>query len=172
MADFVRAAGHRWTLQSTESTVRQTMGGWVSEHDSDMHSVQWLAQCGKSLFDGHQGYRLGDMLYSRYFRHAHGGGFFHLKHWPESFAAIYLTQYHDKRRDLSPAMSIADIIRRRRPRLQLQKVAGIHLRVGDVIELAEWQSNDVLLCRGGGAYLQWKDPGGRSEEVVCTGLKK
>ena len=38
--------------------------------------------CTKGLFDRYEGYRLGDMLYSRFFRHAPGGANFHCQRYP------------------------------------------------------------------------------------------
>ena len=44
--------------------------------------------CGKSLFDRYDGYRLGDMLYSRFFRHAPGGANFHCQRFPGAPRAL------------------------------------------------------------------------------------
>ena len=129
-----------------------------------------MQRCGSSLYDGHNGYRLGDMLYSRYFRHSGGGRFFHLQQFPRSIASRYLTSYLDKRPEFSPAMAVAEIISMlptRETGKQQHKVLGVsrwkmqptvaavHLRVGDVVELAKLTTVD-LLCIGGGAWVEWK----------------
>ena len=83
-----------------------------------------------------------------------------------SFAAVYLTMYHDGPRSkvLSPAGAILEIVgralrapgnRREPPRRQIG-VAAIHLRVGDVLELAV-ASDDDLECVGGGSGIAWKN---------------
>ena len=89
---------------------------------------------------------------------------------PGSLAAVYLTMYHGSK-TVSPATAIFEIIKRWLHRVQGQQLqhahglAAIHLRVGDVLELAE-ESDDMLHCVGGGAHVAWAgEPASRTYSV-------
>ena len=54
-------------------------------------------ECPVSLYDGMEGYRIADMMYSRFHRHSPGGMLYHYQRFRSSLATQYLIQYHEKR---------------------------------------------------------------------------
>ena len=127
-------------------------------------------ECGRTLYNGHAAYRLGDMLTSVYFRHSGGGIFYHQRYFPNSFATRFAFKYNGRPlgRGKTPVQAVAHMVQLRRnlsrypppPELQQRAIAAVHLRVGDVLEF-DPQGVSSLLCHGGGRQVEWKVSGGQ-----------
>lgn len=125
-----------------------------------------------SLYDSTQGYRLGDVTGSRWFRHTAGGMAFHLRQFPTSLAASFLRDYSHGTRAyrayynnscwrgacvkvgycqcyVPRAHSMYDILSRERASdsrsyARLTRTAAVHVRVGDVVDQSPFSVDEML----------------------------
>lgn len=131
------------------------------------------ANCSSVLYDGAEGYRIGDITSSRFFRHSAGGMHFHQQRYPSSLAAAFLREYSSTsprwrayyngscgggcvRKGLCQcyvprAAALHHLIARRQPEptaahraAQLRHTAAVHLRVGDVVDRSPYPLEEIL----------------------------
>lgn len=86
-------------------------------------------------------YRLGDMVGNLGQRKLAGGKSYHLKHFPKSIASAYLMETNENT-DYKTLSSI--ILKRVEPNdIPLDNTCVIHLRVGDVINMAKESAKEI-----------------------------
>jgi len=94
-----------------------------------------------NLYNGQEGYRLGDMIQSRYWRNKNDGRDYHYNNFPDSIA----TEYMKKTDDESNIDLLSDIVNSRKSLTEnYDNLIVIHLRTGDVIELSPYSVADML----------------------------
>lgn len=118
------------------------------------------------IFDGAQGYRLGDVTGSRWFRHTPGGMHFHLRQFPDSLAAKFLTKYGHGTLAyrayynsscwskcsktgycqcyVPRAHALHELLLHETVPERLAHTAAVHLRVGDVVDQSPYDLDTML----------------------------
>lgn len=94
-----------------------------------------------NLYNGQEGYRLGDMVLYEIWRGKDGGRDYHYDNFPDSIA----TEYMKKTDDELNIELLSDIVNSRKSSIEnYDNLIVIHLRTGDVIELSPYSVTDML----------------------------
>lgn len=103
--------------------------------------IQSVNPLSGNLYNGQEGYRLGDMVQSKYWRNKNDGRNYHYNNFPDSI----VTEYMKKTDDESNIDLLSDIVNSRKSSIEnYDNLIVIHLRTGDVIELSPYSVTDML----------------------------
>jgi hypothetical protein len=177
-----RASCANWCTPSMAhlAMVKETkeQAAWVTRsvpfvYAEGIDRSEMLSTCGSLLFNKEwSGYRITDMLRSRFLRHSTGGSKYHQAHFPGSFVDLFIRQYAKGGErfvalppnctfEFGPCewvddhVALADLIRREDGGIRSPTTAALQIRAGDVIDRSPYSVHEMLEVP---TNFSWKCP--------------